>query len=330
MRITLRTVGTSLLVLTLLAACGTKDKKPAPDNVIVQLKWVHQAQFVGFYVAQEQGFYADENIAITLVEGGPNISIIDQVSTGQANFGVDAPEYILAARSQGKTVVAIAVIYRNNPMAFVTLANSGIVRPSDFLGHTAGVGGADGELQLVAMMKKLNLDMTQVEILPYTRDYTAFYNGEIDIMQAYSTSGLIRMRRDGYAVNLIWPSNYGVHLYADTLLTTDQLISENPDLVERFLRATLNGWREAVENPDVAVQDTLKYVPDPDVDLQTAMMEASIPLVHTGEDQIGWMKSDVWSGMYQMLLDQDLLDRPFDVSTVYTMRFLDNIYGKTP
>ena len=153
------------------------------------------------------------------------------------------------------------------------------------------------------------------------------YKGEVDSTAIYSTGGLIRLRQAGYEVNLIWPSDYGVHLYADTLITTDQLIAENPDLVTRFLRATLRGWREAIEDPEAAVAITLRYAKEADAELQAQMMEASLPLIHTGEDQIGWMREEVWQGMHDILLEQGILAGPVDVDKVYTMEFLQKIYG---
>ena len=315
-----------LLAMALFAACGPREVKKPPDEVTLQLKWVHQAQFAGFYVAQERGYYAEENIEVTFSEGGSDIDAVEQVATGGADFGVGAPEDILVHRSQGEPVVAVAVIYRRNPLVFVALADSGIERPADFLGRTAAIA-ADGQLQFQAMMKKLGLDIHQVKFVPYSYDYTPFYNGDVDITEAYSTGGLIRMRQAGHEVNLIWPSDYGIHLYADTLITTDEIIAENPDLVTRFLRATLRGWREAIEDTEAAVTITLKYAKEADPELQTQMMEASVPLVHTGEDQIGWMRAEVWQGVHDMLLEQGILNEPLDVGEVYTMEFLEKVYG---
>jgi NitT/TauT family transport system substrate-binding protein len=327
---TTRWVLVLVLIVLVIAACGKEDNNTSRDQVTVQLKWIHQAQFAGFYVAQEQGYYADENINVTFVEGGTGIDPSGQVIAGQAHFGVDSADRVLATRSQGQPIVAFASIFRLNPVVFVTMPDSGITRPTDFLGRKAAVGGGDAELQFRALMSWLDLDINQVEIVPYTSDYTAFYNGDIDVTQAYSTSGLIRMHQAGYDVNTIWPSDYGVHLYADMVVTTDQLIAENPDLVTRFLRATLKGWRTAVENSQTAVNDTLRYSADEYADMQTQMFDATIPLVHTGEDPIGWMQSGVWDGMYQMLMEQELLAEPFDVTTAYTMEFLINVYGDTP
>ena len=315
-----------IFLLALAALIGYGPKKP-PVEVTLQLKWVHQAQFAGFYLAQENGYYSDENIKVTFIAGGPGIDTMEQVVGGVADFGVDTPECILVNRGEGKGVVAIAAIYRRNPMVFVTLVDSGIERPADFLGRSVAVGNSDGELQFQAMMSRLSLDINQVKVVPFSLDHTPFYNGDVDITSVYSTGSLIRIRQEGYEVNKIWPSDYGVHLYSDTLFTTERLIREKPDLVTRFLRATLKGWRQAIEDPEAAVAATLNYAQKTDVLVQTQMMEASQPLVHTGEDQIGWMESEVWEGMHQMLLNQGILDEPLDLDKVYTMEFLDKIYG---
>jgi NitT/TauT family transport system substrate-binding protein len=318
------------LAVVLLVACGQQETGPPPDEVTMQLKWVHQAQFAGFYVAQDQGYYSEENLKVTFVEGGPGIDHIKSVTSGQSDFGVAVPDRILAARSQGMPVAAIATIFRRSPLVFVSLADSGIDSPDDFLGRVAAVEGGDGVLPLEAMLSNLDLDFHQIEIVPYDYSYASLYAGDADITSSYSTAGLLRIRRAGYEVNLIWPGDYGVHLYSDTLITSDQMIAKNPDLVTRFLRATLRGWHEAIEEPETAVEITLSYAKDTDLELQTEMMEAQILLIQTGEYQIGWMRAEVWQGMHDILLEQGVLDEPVDLDAVYTMEFLHAIYGEEP
>jgi len=315
-----------LLLALMLSGCSSSKEDVPPDQINIQLKWVHQAQFAGYYLAQEAGYYAEEGIEPTFIEGGPNIDLIQQVVDGTADFGIDAPEQILKAVSQGIPIKAIAVIYRLNPMVFISMANSGIETPQDMLGHSIAILGSNAEPQLLTMMENLGLDATQVEMLPYQYDVASFYSGEADMTIGYTTGTLLRIRQAGHEVNLIWPSDYGVHLYADTLFTTEQMINEHPDLVTRFLRATLRGWRDAIEDPPTAVEDTLKYALEADRDLQTRMFEASVPLVFTGEDNIGWLNTEQWLAMYQMLLDQGLLDQPFEVAQAIDMQFLKEIY----
>ncbi|MBI9075760.1 MAG: ABC transporter substrate-binding protein [Desulfatibacillum sp.] len=117
---TFRKIGCIFLAALALVGCGKTEEKPAPDKVAVQLKWVHQAQFAGFYVAKERGFYADENLEVTFLEGGGGIDIAQSVVSGNALFGVMAPEDLLIKRAQGEPLKALAAIYRRSAVVYVS------------------------------------------------------------------------------------------------------------------------------------------------------------------------------------------------------------------
>ena len=104
-------------------------------------------------------------------------------------------------------------------------------------------------------------------------------------------------------------------------------IASHPDLVTRFLRATLKGWTYAIENPDKIGPMVQKYKPKADPGLENAEMMASLPLVNTGEDHIGWMKPEVWAGMEKTLRAQGVLTESLDITQVYTLQFLQEVYG---
>jgi len=319
-------------VLLLSWQCQLKPGQP-PDEVTLQLKGIHQAQFAGFYLAQEKGYYSQENIRVTFLEGEKDLAIVQRVVYGPADFGVIAPESILMARSQGQTVKAIAAIYRQSPIVYVAMSDSGIVRPRDFLGKTVATLDAsrsqqDLQVQFYIMLKRLGLDVSTMKLIAWDPVYTTFYDGEADITSCYSNIGLIEMKQKGLKLNLIWPSDYGAYFYSDMVVTSDRLIAENPGLVTRFLRATLRGWQDAIEDYQQAVPVILKYARNKDPQLQAAMMESQLPLVHTGEDHIGWMRAEDWQAMYKLLQDNDLLTKPLDVNLSYTMRFLEEIYGR--
>jgi NitT/TauT family transport system substrate-binding protein len=139
---------------------------------------------------------------------------------------------------------------------------------------------------------------------------------------------VITIQKAGYSINLIYPDDYGVHFFADTIFATDDFINANPDLVLRFLRASLKGWTYAVENPGKVGQMVVKYESKADAALENDKMVASLPLINTGEDHIGWMKPEIWAGMEQTLREQGVLTMPLDVTQVYTLQFLEEIYGK--
>ena len=316
-----------VILISSLTACSPKSVA-TPTAVTVQLKWVNQAQFAGFYVTADKGYYSEENINIKFSPGGTGINIMDEVTSGRAQFGVIGAEKIIIARSEGKPVKAIATIYRRNPFVVVALPESGITKPVDLIGRTINIGGTDGLVQFTAMMSKLKLDIHKVNITPYSYDLQPFLNGQIDATPAIAAGSLIDILKQRPDANLIWAEDYGIHFYADTIFTTDQIIAENPDLVLRFLRATLKGHQYAIENPDEATQISLHYAKDPTLEVQHQMMIASIPFINTGEDHIGWMKPEIWAGMEKTLSEQGLLTAPMDITQAYTIQFLQGIYGK--
>lgn len=328
-----------LCALGVVSGCSReKDQTPLVE-IKVQLKWIHQAQFSGFYIASTKGYYEDEGIKVIFLEGGQNVNIMASLLSGKADFSVVSPEVIFVGRQKDNApVTAIAAIYGRSAAVYVSKKNSGIRRPADVIGRTAAVtshteSNLEFDYQFRAMLKRMDLDIEKVRLVPYDPSYTDFYAGDVDITAAYYTSGVIHIRNKGHKVNLLWPNDYGIHFYSDTLVTTDRLIDQKPDLVERFLRATLKGWREAVGDPDVAVAETMKFARMKDLRLQADMMAALIPLVHTGKGPVGWMDEKVWQQMHQVMVDQNILGRPLDnvnkdnVSKAYTMRFLNSIYG---
>ena len=303
----------------------------APRHVAVQLKWAHQSQFAGFYMAEEKGYFAQEGLLVDLVPGGPQVDQMKALTEGRADFAVLAPENIIIKRSQGVEVKAIAAIYRRSAVVYASLPDSGIIRPRDFLGKTVAAVGkygsiVDFEFQLKAMMKNLGLDMSQIKLVPYDAQYTGFCEGQVDVTAAYMTGGVMKMKKRGIHPNLIWPGDYRVRFYSDTLATTDQLAAQNPDLVTRFLRASLKGWRAVVDDPEKAVDTVMKYAQIKDRALQSNMLEAMLPLVHTGEDIIGWMKPRDWAHMHRILVDQKIIDAPLSsVDQIFTLQFLEAV-----
>jgi NitT/TauT family transport system substrate-binding protein len=175
-------------------------------------------------------------------------------------------------------------------------------------------------------MKKVGIQPEQYTLVNSTSDLATFYSGEIQVRSVYLTNEVLSMQAAGYKLNIIYPDDYGIHNYGDTLIATDDLVTNQPDLALRFLRATLKGWTYAVENPSEIGAMVERYNPSADPVLESDKMVASLPLVNTGEDHIGWMKAETWAGMEQILQDQGVLTAPLDVTQAYAMKFLEEIY----
>lgn len=319
-----------LIILVVIIIVGAivlslgKKEQAAVDKVNVRLKWVHQAQFAGFYTAEQKGFYEKNGIDVTLNPGGVDFPAIQMVSGGGEQFGVTGADQILLAREKGVPVVALAVIYRKSPFVLFSLKNSGITEPKNFVGKKIGVKlGGNEELTYRAMMKNAGVDTSQVTEIPVKYDISPLLSGQIDAWPGYSINEPITAQEKGYEVNIIWPTDYGVNLYADTLFTTEDMIKNNPDLVKRFVIATLQGWNYAYNNPDEAVTYTLMYSDQLNKEHETKMMQASLALLKPDDKPVGFMDKEIWENMQKLLLENGFMKNAVNIGEVYTIQFLE-------
>jgi NitT/TauT family transport system substrate-binding protein len=317
-----------LILAFVVPACSPGvTSTPALTPITVQLSWFHQAEFAGFYAADQLGYFREEGLQVSFVEGGPEVDFIAPVVNGTAQFGVAQPPNLILARADGKPVRTIAIIYRRSPIVFFSHADLGITRPQDFVGKKIR-SAITLDLTLRATMARLGIQPDQYEIVYLPGDVSLFASREVPVWVGFINVIALDVQRAGYEINIIYPDDYGIHFYGDVLITTDDLIAQNPDLVRRFTRAVLRGWTNAQENPETIGKFVQKYNADADETLENARMIASLPLVNTGEDYIGWMKPEVWAVMEQTLREQGVLSQALDVEQVYTTQFLEEIYKK--
>lgn len=319
-----------LAPLSLAASIGVASAACAEDAaspVKLQLVWRHQAQFGGFYVADQKGLYAQERIKISLLEGGPDVAVVDLMLSGGAQFGIADATDVLVSRAAGKPIRAIASVFRRSPIVYISKIDSGIRRPHDFVGKSIRSSN-NVKIQFLALMGRIGIapDKYRLVEAPYTA--AAFESGAADVWANYINGFPTTLEAAGYKFNRIYPDDYGVHFYSDMIVTTDTTIATSTDLVLRFLRASLKGWAEAVEDPKLVGAIVGRYNPAADAALETRKMRATQPLVNTGEDQIGWMNEEVWAGMLKELRAQSIVAAPVDLNDVYTMKFLQEIYRK--
>lgn len=314
------------LAALLLNACSFSAKK---EQVTVQLSWFPSVEYAGFYAAADQGYYADENIEVNLVAGGPSTNALTEVENGNAQFGIATGDSLVVAKSQQQNFLAVATIFRNNPLVVMSLANGSIQKPEDLAEKTIGVIAPDlsteWDVQFLALLKTLNVDRNTMNFVPINDYHGAneLTAGNMDAMSGmFATNEVVQAQLDNKDLNLIYYKDYGVDVYPNVIFTTSEFANANPDLIARFIRATMKGYQFSIENPEQIAKISTKFDPSLDVTLQTATMNAQIPFIATGDAPIGSMDADVWETTQQILLDFGLIPAKVDLSTVYTNRFV--------
>jgi len=311
-----------LSICVAIVATIVSSAASAADAVTVRLKWFNQAQFAGFYVAKEKGFYESAGLDVNIQPGGPDFPAIQMIAGGNEQFGVTSADQILVARSKDVPVVALAVLYRKSPLVLFALKQSGIDKPEKFKGKKIGVKvGGNEELVYRAMLKKAGV-ADKLDETPVKFDLTPLLTGQIDVWPGYVINEVIAAREKGFDVNIIWPSDYGLNLYADTLFTTEKMLKEKPEVTKKFVAATIKGWTYAVAHPDEAARITLKYGPKLTYEHELAMMQASIPLLTPDKAPIGSMQPAQWAALEQLLIDGGFLKKPIDLTQAYTTGYL--------
>lgn len=321
-----RPLATILVLVTGLAVAGCADDGE-PNGageltpIVVQLRWLHQAQFAGMYAAAEEGLYRDAGLEVTFIEGGAGKDVLAEVVSGRADIGVAGGMAVLEGRARGDSVKAVAAIYRRSPEAFVALASSGIRSPRDFVGRR--VSREPGDVALLhAMTRAVGVDPAQYVEQRSTDNIADLVSGETDVINAFLMNEPDRLRGAGHEVTVFSPDDYGVHAYADVLVATDATLASDGERVERFVAATLAGWQYAVDNPGEVARLVRRYNAAADDEHETRFMAISRPLIHTGEDQIGAMRSAIWHGMAALLEAEGLIPTGFDPDSAYTSAFL--------
>ena len=316
-----------LVIVSIVAACSSDSG--TPDEVSLELAWVDTVEYAGFYMAEENGYYAEENIALSIHPY--EIGVTDAlalVASGDVTFGLAGADKLLLARQAGQPLVAIATIYQRSPIAFISLAENNITTPQDLVGKRVLVT-PQGTTDVVfpAMLDNAGIPVSDVEIIART-DFSndALLNGDVDVMDAFITNQRVQLEADGHELNTLLVSDYGIEMYANVIFTTEEMVANNPDVVLRFLRATVRGLDAAVANPEQAAELAVARNSNLSLELETQSMLASVPLITSRSNPSGLMTTTGWEIAHQILLDQGLLSAPLELDNAYTLQFLNTIY----
>ena len=240
----------------------------AADELTLQLKWVTQAQFAGYYVALDKGYYADENLDVTIKPGGPDIAPTQVLAGGGADVVVEWMPAALAAREKGLPLVNIAQPFKSSSLMLACRRDAGITSTDDFKGKTIGIWFFGNEYPFLSWMSQLGLPTdgseNGVEVLKQGFNVDPILNGQAACVSALTYNEYWQILDAGLSPDELVTFKYedqGVATLEDGLYVHEDkmLDSEFKDKLVRFVRASMKGWKWAEDNPAATAQIVLKY-----------------------------------------------------------------------
>ena len=255
-------------LMTGAAILGLMAGMASAEELTLQLKWVTQAQFAGYYVALEKGFYEEEGLDVTIKPGGPDIAPTQVLAGGGADVVIDWMPSALAAREKGLPLVNIAQPFKRSGMMLTCRADTGIKTPEDFRGKTLGVWFFGNEYPFLSWMSQLGIPTdgseNGVTVLKQGFNVDPLLQGQADCISTMTYNEYWQVIDAGFTPDQLVTFKYedqGVATLEDGLYVLEDRLAdpEFKDELVRFVRASMKGWRWAEENQEEAAEIVLEY-----------------------------------------------------------------------
>jgi NitT/TauT family transport system substrate-binding protein len=297
----------------------------AVETVNYRLKWLFNASVIGDIYADVQGHFKSQGLEVAVKEGGPERDAIRELELGYASFGVASADQVIRALAKGSPVVVIAQLFQINPLQWIyRTENLDIKDVQDLKGKVVGITfGGNDETIMRTLMAKAGITEKDISIFSVRYDYTPFYQKRVDVWPVYRNSQAPILEKKlgdlGESVAYFNPAAHGVKFVANSVVTSNRMVESHPDVVEKFTRALLQGWEEALEpNNEEQVLSTLKqFDKDTAADIMRKQLVITRSLIKPFKDtRIGAIDLEAWQQTEKIMLEQKQIAGPVAVEKV--------------
>jgi NitT/TauT family transport system substrate-binding protein len=310
--------------LALLIVCGGCKPKAAANGlfpITLQADWYPQPETGGFYQAQLQGIYKAAGLDVTLAPGGPFVVGEQEVARGAAQFAMGSSDLVLVDVSRGLPLVAVAATMQEDPQAIMVHASSPVHDFPDLEGKT--IAARPGSIWFQYVVKRYHLQ--KVREIPATYSVANFLQDPNYIQQCFVTSEPYFARKAGADVRTLLINATGYHPYR-VFFTSRKFIAEHPEIVDKFVKASVQGWQNYLADPTLADAEISRLNPNMSVDqmrfsVETLKAGHFIDGPGTPDSHLGHFTAERFTTIYKQLVDLGVITKPFDPAIAYTLRF---------
>jgi NitT/TauT family transport system substrate-binding protein len=307
---------------------GFQPSVVAADNLepaAYRLKWLFNASVMGDIYADVHGYFKKAGLDVAVKEGGPERDAIRELELGYAQFGVASADQVIRAMSKGSPVVVVAQLFQVNPLQWIYRSDHMTInRIEDLKGKVVGITfGGNDETIMRTLMATGGITEKDIQIFSVRYDYTPFYQKKVDIWPVYRNSQAPilekKLNAAGEKVAFFNPAAFGVQFVANSVVTSEKMMKERPDVVKRFTRALLEAWEKALDpgNQDLALKTLKQFDKDTPPDIMEQQFVLTRSLVKPFKDtRIGAIDVAAWKMTEKIMLKQKQIPSPVHVEKV--------------
>ncbi len=308
--------------LTLFAIAGAVAQTP----ITFQLNWVAGGSNAGFAAAVAEGFYKDVGLDVTVVQGNGSGNTAQLVASGRSQLAYADAVAISQLIAKGAPMKVVSTIYQSNPNEVSALKKTGIKSIKDLTGKKVGVpSGSSQTTMLPLFLKANNLKESEVNLInmPATSMVPSLLQGQVDAILGSIDAYQIQAEAQGAQLDNFRFADYGVPTVSTSIFASDSYIKDNPEIIRKFIAASLKGWSFALDHPEKAVKDLKIVFPEMNEKLAAAELAAITPLFCSGGAKyIGKAEDALWVKTQDLLSEVKLLPAGQDPKSYYTNAYL--------
>jgi NitT/TauT family transport system substrate-binding protein len=322
----------SLVVLLFVASCATTPvptATPVPtrglEPITLALGYIPSVQFAPFYVAIEKGYFREEGLDVKLRYGFES-DLMKLVAAGEIPFVVASGEEVILARAQGLPVTYVMRWYNKFPVAVFAPKEKGLNEPKKLEGRKVGIsclcGASLTAWKALVYAAKVDEKTVSLETIGFTQA-AAVQEGKVEAALDYLANGPVQLRQAGREVDVIAVSDY-INLPSNGIVTSEVVILERPQLVQKMVRAVLKGLRDTLNQPDEAFRISLKVVPEAGGEnekVNRAIFDESLKIWQQPEP-LGASDKATWETAARFMREMGLVATDVDVDSLFTNRFI--------
>lgn len=316
-----------ILVLSLLVAGGVSAQENETTDITLFVSYIPSVQFAPIYAAIENGYFAEQGIQVTVEHSFNEADGVDRIALNDLQFGLISGEQVIIGRGVGKPLVYIYEWFHNFPVGIVAPAESDINAPRDLAGKKLGIPGPFGASYMGLRAILAEADLTELDLQLESIGFTApeaVCQGTVEAAVVYISNEPLTIEQNCFAVSVIHFSDY-VDLVANGLVTNEDTLENNPELVAGMVIALQKGVEFVIENPEEAftlsVENHVQDLPEAEYETQARVLANSIELWES--EDLGMTDPQRWLNTQEVMLEIGFIQSPLDdLEAAYTNEFL--------